>query len=149
MKHDRRRSALATVGAGALLIAAALTGCSSGAADPPASVPTPTVTVTTTTTATPAPAAPAPADPIDAMTAWTACAVLGQAQYVNQTPGAELRPYDPTHPPTTNTDGSWNVIVSMAPPPGVHDGYASIVALCDISGTLGAPKLVRWTLKDI
>lgn len=148
MKRRGPLRALAAAGAGALAIAAGISGCSIGAAgDPPASVPTPTVTVTTT--ATPAPAAPSPDDPIDAMTAWTACAVLGQAQYVNQTPGSELRPYDPTHPPTNNADGSWNVIVSMAPPPGVHEGYASIVALCDISGSLGAPKLLRWTLKDI
>lgn len=105
--------------------------------------------MTVTTTATPAPVVPSPDDPIDALTAWTACAVLGQAEYINRTPGAELRPYNPANAPTKNPDGSWNVIVSMAPPPGVHDGFASIVALCDISGTLGAPKLIRWTLKDI
>ena len=91
-----------------------------------------------------------PDDPIDAMTAWTACAVLG-AGAVRQPRRRALNcaPTTRTHPPTNNADGSWNVIVSMAPPPGVHEGYASIVALCDISGSLGAPKLLRWTLKDI
>ncbi len=148
MKRRRLLRALAVAGAGALAIAAGISGCAAGAAsDPPASVPTPTVTVTTT--ATPAPAVPSPDDPVDAMTAWTACAVLGQAEYINQTPGATLRPYDAAQAPTKNPDGTWNVIVSMAPPPGVHDGFASIVALCDISGTLGAPTLTRWTLKDI
>ncbi|WP_426516857.1 hypothetical protein ACPPVQ_19055 [Diaminobutyricibacter sp. McL0618] len=148
MERRKYNTGFALLGAGALLLAAALSGCSAAAAgDPPASAPTPTVTVTMT--ATPAPSTPSPDDPIDAATAWAACAVLGQAEYINQTPGSTLRPYDPKQPPTKNADGSWSVTVSMAPPPGTHDGFASIVALCDIKGTLGAPTLIRWTLKDI
>ena len=101
MNRRSTSRALATA-VGALCALVVLTGCSGAGGEATASVrsttvatPAPTVTVT----ATPAPVTPSPDDPIDAMGAWTACAVLGLAEYAGENPGSELRPYDPANPP--------------------------------------------------
>lgn len=125
-----------------------LAGCTAGSAAPtPAPTTTVTATATATVTATPAPAAVSPGDPIDALTAWNACVVLSQAEYHPQA-GSEMRPYDPAHPPTKNADGSWRMIVGYLIVPEV-EGAKSNIMICDIGGTLGAPKLVSWSMKDI
>jgi hypothetical protein len=121
-----------------------LAGCTAGSAAPTTTV---TATATATVTATPAPAAVSPGDPIDALTAWNACVVLSQAEYHPQA-GSEMRPYDPAHPPTKNADGSWRMIVGYLIVPEV-EGAKSNIMICDIGGTLGAPKLVSWSMKDI
>jgi hypothetical protein len=127
----------------ALLGVGSLAACTSESPKPEA---TPTVTTTTTVTATPAPAAASPDDPIDALGAWTACAVLAQREYVNQQPESELRPYSDEQAPEPNGDGSFHAIVGVTPPPGTPGG---IVALCDVGGTRGNPVLTRFAMKDI
>ena len=103
--------------------------------------------MTTTSTPTPTAAAKSLDDPIDALTAWNACAVLSQAEY-QPSAGSALIPYDPSSPPTQNADGAWTAIVGypLNPPP---DGAKSVVVICTVSGTLGAPKLISWSTKDI
>jgi hypothetical protein len=135
--------ALMVAGVAAAMLTA-LAGC---AADAAGSTPAPTTTVTATVTATPGPTVVSPDDPVDALTAWNACAVLSQAEY-QPTAVSEMRPYDPAHPPTKNPDGSWQVIVGYPIVPEV-EGAKSNIMICDIAGTLGAPKLVHWTMKDI
>lgn len=132
-----------TTGAALLLASTAtlvaLAGCAGGG---PASSPQPTVTVTTT--ATPAPAAASPDDPLDALTAWTACNVLAQSQ----APDKKLYPYDPAHPAEQQPDGTWRAIVGYQIEPPT-EGAKSVVIACDLKGTRGAPELVHWTMKDI
>lgn len=144
MKRTPAAAALVT----AASLALALAGC--GAAAGAGSVPTvtTTATVTATATATPSPVAASPDDPIDAQAAWTACAVLAQAEYGEQAPNAKLRPYDPSQAPTKNADGTWQAIVGFPIDPPV-EGAASVVVICQIGGTLGDPSLIRWTAKDI
>lgn len=128
-----------------VLLVGALSACTSSQADTPSPVPT----VTITTTATPPPAVTSPDDPVDALAAWHACAVLGEQEYLAKTSGAKLVPYDPAKAPTKNADGTFQAIVAFTPPPGPHDGYAGIVAICTIGGTLGSPTLVHFTMKDV
>ncbi|SEA98159.1 hypothetical protein [Leifsonia sp. 21MFCrub1.1] len=133
-----------TLAAGAAASLLALAGCAAGAGD----APTPTVTVTSTVTATPAPATASPDDPLDALTAWTACAVLAQEVYGTQAPDAVMRPYDPAHPPTKRDDGTWDAVVAYPIQPPV-EGAGSVIVDCQIGGTLGSPKLIHWVAKDI
>jgi len=135
-----RGTAVSSVLATALLLA----GC---AASPPASPsPAPTVTVTATATATPAPAAASPDDSLTALGAWTACSVLAQHEYVDQNAGSALAPFGGAQLPEKNPDGTFRAIVGITPPPGTSGG---IIASCDIGGTVGAPTLKAFTLKDI
>jgi hypothetical protein len=125
-------------------------GCAAGSG---AGTPAPTVTATTTVTASPAPATASPESPVDGVTAWHACAVLGAAEQARQSEQADSTipqpyPYDPTRPSTKNEDGSWRAIVGFAIVPE-GQGAKSIVYSCDIGGTLGAPTLIHWTAKDI
>ena len=145
----RQLSTVIRAAAGAAVLAAGLSlaGCAGSPAASPS--PLPTVTVTATATATPTPAAASPDDPMTPLAAWTACAVLGAQEYLVQNPGTELRPYDGTPLPTRNPDGSYQAIVAMTLPAGAHDGVASNVAICDIGGTLGSPKLLHFVLKDV
>lgn len=125
----------------------ALSGCAAGAGGVP--TPTVTTTVTSTVTATPAPAASAPDDPIDAMTAWTACAVLAQEAYVSQAPTAKQSAFEPSRDlPTKNGDGSWRATVGFSIDPPT-EGAGGVIVSCDIAGTMASPKLVHWTIKDI
>lgn len=149
--NRRSTSHALAMAVGALCALVVLTGCSGAGGEATASVrsttvatPAPTVTVT----ATPAPVTPSPDDPIDAMGAWTACAVLGLAEYAGRTPGSELRPYDPAHPPTKNADGTFEAHAAFTFPEPV-EGASSMVAICTIGGTLGHPTLVSWLLKDV
>ena len=136
-----------TLAAGAALATLiALSGCAAGAGA--GASPAPTVTVTSTVTATPAPATASPNEPLDAQTAWTACAVLAQEVYGRQVPTAKMTPYDPSHPPTKTSDGTWQVIIDYPIDPPV-EGAGSVVVICHIGGTLGSPKLIDWATKDI
>jgi hypothetical protein len=130
--------------AAASLLALSLAGCAGGAAL--GSSPAPTVTVTSTVTATPAPATGS--EPLDGLSAWTACAVLAQEVYVKDAPTAKQMPYDPAHPPTQNADGTWRVTIGFPIDPPV-EGAGSVVVICDLAGTKGAPKLIDWATKDI
>lgn len=144
MNRTSTSRALAVVvgGLSALIALSGCAGAGSGATTP-AATPASTVTVTA------APAATAsPDDPIDALGAWTACAVLGQAEYAAANPGSELRPYDPAHPPTKNADGTFQAVASYSLPTLV-EGAKSMLVICTIGGTLGHPTLVHWLLKDV
>ena len=143
-----RSSKAALVGATAIVSVLALAGCAAGTGAAAAPTPTPTVTVTSTVTATPAPASASPDDPMDALTAWTACVVLAQEVYVSQAPNAKMAPYNPKTPPTKNADGTWRAIVGFPLDPPT-EGAGSVVVICDIGGTKGAPTLVHWSTKDI
>lgn len=74
--------------------------------------------------------------------------MLGLADYVAQNPGAALRPYDASVPPTKNADGSFQAIASFSLPQPVA-GAKSIVYICTIGGTLGNPTLLNVTTKDV
>ena len=137
----RGRTLSAAVAAASLL---ALSGCAGGTAA--GSSPLPTTTVTATVTATPSPASGD--EPLDALSAWTACAVLAQEVYAKDQPTAKQVPYDPAHPPTQDADGTWQVIVGFPIDPPVQ-GAASVIVACHLSGTKGEPKLLDWTTKDI
>ncbi|WP_431246913.1 hypothetical protein [Leifsonia xyli] len=104
--------------------------------------------MTVTTTATPAPATASPDDPIDALTAWTACAVFAQDKYGAENPTQKMKPYDPAHPPTKTAAGNWQVEVAYPIDPPVT-GAGSVVVICEIGGTNADPKLVHWATKDI
>lgn len=138
----------ATLAAGVVAVSPlALSGCAAGTGGVP--TPTVTTTVTSTVTATPAPSTASPDDPLDAQTAWTACAVLAQEVYGNQNPQEEMRPYDPAHPPTQREDdGTWQAYVFYPLQPPV-EGAGSMVVVCQLDGTLGSPKLVKWLMKDV
>src|SRR6478609_4293802 len=118
-----------------LIALTGLTGCAAGAG----ASATPTVTVTSTVTA--APVAASPDDPLDALTAWTACAVLAQQVYGSMEPTEKMLPYDPSRPPTKSADGVWQVYVAYPIEPPVQ-GAGSVIVICHVSGTLGEPKLV-------
>ncbi|MFF1574200.1 hypothetical protein ACFVWR_15770 [Leifsonia sp. NPDC058292] len=151
MKRNRSTLRVALAASAAVLTALAAAGALAGCAasgSVSASTPAPTVTVTATATPAPVKVPASPDDPIDALTAWHACAVLGLANYAADHPGSELRPYDPANGATKNPDGTYQAIAGFSLPQPV-DGTGSIVAICTIGGTLGAPKLVSWTLKDI
>lgn len=141
-----KRMTLAAGAAAASLIA--LSGCAGGAAVGSSPAPTPTVTVTSTVTATPEPAVASPDDPLDALSVWTACAVLAHEVYGKDQPNETMLPYNPAHPPTKNADGTWEATVAYPINPPV-EGAGSVIIICDLSGTKGAPKLIRWTGKDI
>jgi hypothetical protein len=121
-----------------------LTGCAASSASSPS--PAPTVTVTTTATATPAPAAASPDDPLTALGAWTACTVLAQKEYVDENAGSVVRPFAAAQLPVKNPDGTFRAIVGITPSTEISGG---IVAICDIGGTVGAPTLKAFVLKDI
>lgn len=149
--NRRSTSRALTMAAGGLCALVVLTGCAGAGAGATASTPATTVATpapTATVTATPAPVTPSPDDPIDAMGAWTACAVLGLAEYAGENPGSELRPYDPANPPTKNADGTFQAYAGFTFSKPV-DGASSVVAICTIGGTLGHPTLVSWLLKDV
>ncbi|MFJ8895155.1 hypothetical protein ACIRCZ_11245 [Leifsonia sp. NPDC102414] len=103
---------------------------------------------TATPARTPAPRAASPDDPVDALTAWHACAVLGLANYAADNPGSTLIPYDPSHPPTRNADGTYQAYAAF-PLPHPTEGAKSVLIICTIGGTLGDPTLVSWLAKDI
>ena len=147
--RDRTAFRISSI-ASVIVATVALTGCAASAASTPSPVPTVTVTTTTTATATPTPTPvqASPDDPMTALVAWTACAVLGAQEYLSQSPGTELRPYNPVDV-KENPDGTYQAMVGMTLPPGTHEGVGSNVAICTIGGTLGAPKLISFTLKDI
>ncbi|MGJ4845015.1 hypothetical protein [Leifsonia sp. Le1] len=135
-----------------LAVLGALSGCAGSrpAASHEASASAIDASTSTSTTPapTPTPATPSPDDPIDALTAWHACAVLGLENYVAQNPGAALHPYDASVPPTKNPDGSFQAIASFSLPQPV-EGAKSIVYICTIGGTLGNPTLLNVTTKDV
>ena len=144
MNQLKRMTLAAGAAAASLLV---LAGCASGVGASPA----PTVTVTSTVTATPAPpaaATPSPDDPLDALTAWTACAVFAQEKYGAEAPTQKMMPYDPAYPATENAAGNWVAIVAYPVDPPV-EGTGSVIVSCGIGGTYGNPKLVHWTTKDI
>lgn len=146
--HTSTARAALAASAVVLAVLGALSGCAGSAPaafhDPSASA----IGASTSTTPTPTPAAPSPDDPIDALTAWHACAVLGLENYVAQNPGAALHPYDASVPSTRNADGSFQAIASFSLPKPV-EGAKSIVYICTIGGTLGNPTLLNVTTKDV
>ncbi|WP_085370552.1 hypothetical protein [Leifsonia sp. NCR5] len=148
--HTSTARAALAASAVVLAVLGALSGCAGSAPatshDPSASAIS--ASTSTGTTPTPAPAALSPNDPIDALTAWHACAVLGLENYVAQNPGAALHPYDASVPPTKNPDGSFQAIASFSLPKPV-EGAKSIVYICTIGGTLGNPTLLNVTTKDV
>ncbi|MEV8214631.1 hypothetical protein [Leifsonia sp. NPDC077715] len=141
MKSLRGMTLSAGVAAALLL---ALSGCAGGAAV--GTTPATTVTVTSTVTATPSPASGD--EPLDALSAWTACAVLAQEVYAKDEPTAKQMPYDPAHPPTQNADGSWQVTIGFPIVPPVQ-GAGSVIVICHLAGTKGEPKLLEWATKDV
>lgn len=139
MKSLRGMTLSAGVAAASLL---ALSGCAGGVAVGD----TPAPTVTTTVTATPSPASGD--EPLDALSAWTACAVLAQEVYAKDEPTAKQMPYNPAHPPTQKADGSWQVTIGFPIVPPVQ-GAGSVIVICDLAGTKGEPKLLDWATKDV
>jgi hypothetical protein len=138
-----RTGRLAAAAAIVVVAGSVLVGCAGGGAAAPA-----TVTATSTVTATPSAVAAtaSPDDPLDALSAWTACSVAAQRDYVSEHPGSAVVAYDPSHAPEKQPDGSLRTIVGITPPPGTDGG---IIASCDLTGTRGNPTLVNFTLKDI
>jgi hypothetical protein len=59
-----------------------------------------------------------------------------------------LYPYDPAHPAQQQPDGTWRAIAGYAIEPPV-EGAKSVLIICDLKGTRGAPELVHWTMKDV
>ena len=111
-----------------------LAGCS--APQPVTTVtaaPSPAVTVTAT---------PSPGDALTSLDAWTVCygfltAYAGEHEAVGFSI-PELRSYDPKW--VTASDGGYQVQISPANLPGDWT--------CWISGTVGAPKITKWTTSN-
>lgn len=92
------------------------------------------------------------ARPLDALSAWNACAEIAKEKYVAEYPGSSIRPFDPASARLiTLDDGSVQMYVGVkpSPPPAPEDGWASIVVICTMSGTADAPVVEKWTMKDV
>lgn len=136
-----QRSAFTVVGAGlaGLIVAVALSGCTS--AGDAEHVPTPTVTVTSTVTATPLPIAPTGDDPITPLSAWSSCAIAAQHDRVGT--DVKIGTFAESAPPQSNSDGSFTVFVPVSP-----TGLGTYIYVCQVSGTLAKPKLISAEPKD-
>ncbi|MEY9851159.1 hypothetical protein ABH923_000837 [Leifsonia sp. EB41] len=133
----------------AIALVVLLSGCSAGLAPADATVSSvPTATTLTATTPPVVESSPAP-QPLDAQSAWNACAETARENYVAQNPGSSINPFEPAKDQlTTAGDGSVIMIVSVKPPQPI-EGVGSIVVICTMAGTADAPVVVEWTMKDV
>jgi hypothetical protein len=120
-----------------------LTGCAATPASPTVTVTSPVPGPTVTITSTPRPADPQAGDPMNALVAWTVCRTLGYAGYLKDHPQSTVADYRPGTDSKPNGDGSFSATVGMT-----GDG-GGVVSLCTIGGTLGAPTIMSWTMKDV
>jgi hypothetical protein len=135
----------------ALALVVLLSGCSDGPAPADATASSvPTATTPTVTTPPVVESSPTPTpQPLDAQSAWNACAETARENYVAQNPGSSINPFDPARDQlTTVGDGSVVMFVSVKPPQPV-EGVGSIVVICTMAGTADAPVVAKWTMKDV
>jgi hypothetical protein len=127
-----------------MMVAALLIGCAGSG--PAAAPPAPTVTVTSAPQE--AEKARAASDPLTALDAWNACSSAAQAVYSLHYQGSAVQPYSEAQAPQKNPDGSFSVNIRISPS---EDAEVSggIVGICTIKGTVGAPQIVSFTLKDL
>jgi hypothetical protein len=136
-----------TAAASALALAVLLGGCSEGPA--PAHVAagvSPSATAPTATTPT-VESSSAP-QPLDAQSAWNACAAVAQEQYVAKNEGSAIVPFSSSTTLQTDGDGATFVVASVTPARPI-EGVKSIAFICTMSGTADAPQIVKWIMKDI
>ena len=121
-----------------------LTGCAgSGRESAP---PAPTVTVTSAPQ--PTERGRAANDPLTALDAWNACSSAAQAVYVLHYQGSVAHPYSEAQAPQKNADGSFSVNIGISPSEDANVS-GGIVGICTVKGTVGAPQIVSFTLKDL
>jgi hypothetical protein len=120
-------------------VSGVLSACSSGPA--PAETPA-AASPTATSSAVPTPA------PLDARSAWNACAQVAQTEYVDKNEGSSIRPFSETTTLQTDGDGKTFVIVAVAPAHPI-EGVGSIAIICSMSGTADAPHVDKWIMKDV
>ncbi|GAA4145784.1 hypothetical protein [Leifsonia shinshuensis] len=131
----------ATAVAATLFLSGALSGCSPGPAPADA---------TAIASASPTPSAtesPTP-QPLDARSAWNACAAVAQSNYVAQNPGAAIIPFSPATTLQTDGSGATFVVVDVRPAQPIA-GAASIAVICTVSGTAVSAQVDSWLIKDI
>jgi len=122
---------------------AVLSGCSPAEPIPVETVTTPGPTITVTAKA----AAPQSNDKLTALTAWTACAAIAQANYIKDNPGTTIIAYREGKDSVPGDNGAFAATVGIQlPPDSTLNG--GIVALCTIGGTAGNPVVESWTMKD-
>ncbi|CAM5340805.1 hypothetical protein [Leifsonia shinshuensis] len=131
----------ATAVAATLFLSGALSGCSPGPAPADA---------TAIASASPTPSAtesPTP-QPLDARSAWNACAAVAQSNYVAQNPGSAIVPFSPATTLQTDGSGATFVVVDVRPAQPIA-GVGSIAVICTVSGTAVSAQVDSWLIKDI
>ncbi|WP_295127929.1 hypothetical protein [uncultured Leifsonia sp.] len=142
---NRGNRAASSALACALFVSVTLSACSSGPAPAETlSAASPTAAASAATTSS-TPATPAP---LDARSAWNACAQVAQTEYVDKNDGSSIRPFSETTTLQTDGDGKTFVIVAVAPAHPI-EGVGSIAIICSMSGTADAPHVDKWIMKDI
>lgn len=112
--------------------APAETPVASQSASSPAETPTPTPTTL----------------PLDARSAWNACAQVAQKEYVDQNPGSTIYPFSDSMALQTDAEAKTFITVGVAPATPMQ-GSGSIAVICFMSGTAEAPHVDSYTMKDI
>lgn len=103
---------------------------------------------TATPTAAAEPSTPAADGPLDARSAWEACRVVAEREYVAKNPGSEISPFSDRTTLDTDGDGTTYVVVGASLPEPV-DGAGSMLIICTMEGTANAPVVVKWSMKDV
>lgn len=131
----------ATAVAATLFLSVALSGCSPGPAPADASA---------IASASPTPSATEPAtpQPLDARSAWNACAAVAQSNYVAQNPGSAIIPFSPATTLQSDGAGKTFVIVNVSPAQPI-EGVGSIAVICTVSGTAVSARVDSWLFKDV
>ena len=133
------------VAAGVMAIGIVLGGCSATPTVTTASTP---ATSTPATTPSMTPSTAATDGPLDAQSAWNACSVVADREYISQNPGATVAPFASNNTLETDGDGNTVIVVSMIPPEPI-EGVGFIAMICTMSGTMNDPQVVKWMMKDI
>jgi hypothetical protein len=138
-----------TRAAAAALSALTLTVLLGGCAAEPAPAETPVASHSASSpTVIPTPTPTPTASPLDARSAWTACAQVAQTEYVDQNPGSTIYPFSDSMTLQTAPDGRTFITVGVAPAVPMQ-GSGSIAVICYLSGTAEAPHVDSYTMKDI